>query len=171
MRIHKDGFVLQDRGPYQFDRWQWPERLPTALGDLVVELTTRDGESPPDAAMAAAANELAEFVASNGDLVLDMIYGHYKYAEENDWLRFWGVRPGLRRNRVLSQVKSVDLTVRRGRDGRLDAAVFVNPRWDPEHKLDLSFRDGQIVAVNGEPFAMDGEILRPASGGPRRAKQ
>ena len=161
MRMHPDGFVRQDRGPYRFDRWQWPERLPTAFGDLVVELTTSDDEPPPDAAMVAAANELAEFAASNGDLLLDLICGHYRYAEENDWLDFWGVRRGLRRDRVLSQVESVELTVRRGDDGQPDAAVFVNPRWDPEHKLDLSFRDGEIVAVNGEPFVMDGEVLRP----------
>jgi hypothetical protein len=40
--------------------------------------------------------------------------------------------------------------------------VFVNPRWDPEHKLDFSFRDGQIVAVIGKPYVLDGEVLRPA---------
>ena len=167
MRMHADGFVRQDRGPYRFDRWQWPERLPTTPGDLVVELTTCDGEPPPDTAMAAAANELAEFVVSNGDLLLDIIYGHYRYAEENDWLDFWGVRRGLRGNRVLSEVESVELTVRRDTDGRPDAEVFVNPRWDPEHKLDLSFRDGRIVAVNGESFVMDGEVLRPVRGGGR----
>jgi hypothetical protein len=127
---------------------------------LIVELTTKDGSPPPDAAMAEAAGELAEFAAANGNLLLDLIYGHYKHAEENDWLAFWGVRRGLRRDRVLSQVKSVELTVRRGRDGRPEAAVFVDPRWDPEHKLDLSFRDGRIVAVNDEPFILDGEVLR-----------
>lgn len=162
MRMHPDGFVRQDRGPYRFDRWQWPERVPTQLGDLLVELTTGDGEPPPDAAMAAAASELAEFAAANGYLLLDLIYGHYKYAEENDWLSFWRVRRGLSRNSILSQVESIELTVRRGNDGLPDAAVFVNPRWDLEHKLDLCYRDGQVVAVNGEPFIMDGEVLRPA---------
>jgi hypothetical protein len=162
MRMEPGGFVRQERGPYQFDRWQWPEKVPTSLGALVVELTTSDGEPPPDAGMAEAATELAEFAAANGDLLLDLLYGHYRYAEENGWLEFWGVRPKLRRNRVLTQVESVELTVRRGDDGRPDVAVFVNPRWDPEHKLDLGFRDGQIVAVNGEPFVMDGEVLRPA---------
>ena len=93
--MHPDSFVQQDRGPYRFDRWQWSERVPTSLGDLIVELATGDGEPPPDAAMAAAANELAEFAAANGDLLLDLIYGHYRYAEENGWLSFWGVKPGL----------------------------------------------------------------------------
>jgi hypothetical protein len=129
---------------------------------LVVELTTSEGEPPPDAAMAAAASKLAEFAAVNGDLLLDLIYGHYRYAEENDWLEFWGLRRGLPRNRILSQVESVELTVRLDEDGSPDAAVFVSPRWDPEHKLDLSFRDGRIVAVNGKAFILDGEVLRPA---------
>jgi hypothetical protein len=162
MRMHREGFVRQDRGPYRFDRWHWPERVPTALGGLLVELTTSDGEPPPDDAMAAAAGELAEFAVANGDLLLDLIYGHYRYAEENGWLEFWGVRPKLGRDRVLSQVKSVELTVRRGDDGIPDATVFVDPRWDPEHKLELCFRDGRIVEVNGEPFVLDGAVLRRA---------
>jgi hypothetical protein len=32
MRMHPEGFVRQDRGPYRFDRWQWPEPVPTPLG-------------------------------------------------------------------------------------------------------------------------------------------
>ena len=127
MRMHAGGFARQDRCPYRFDRWRRPERVPTSLGDLPVELTTGDGEPPPDAAMAAAANEVAEFVATDGELVLDLIYGHYRYAEENDRLGFWNVPRGLRRDRVLSQVESVALTVRRGADGRPDAAVQFPP--------------------------------------------
>jgi hypothetical protein len=161
MLMSPDKFVRQDRGPYRFDRWQWPERVRTLLGDLLVELSTSDGEPPPDAAMAAAAEELAGFVVDNGDLLLDLIFGHYRYAEENGWLSFWGVRPKLSRGRVLSQVESVELTVRRGDNGQPDAAVFINPRWDPEHKLDLGYSGGHIVTVNGEPYVMDGEVLRP----------
>jgi hypothetical protein len=161
MQMAPDKFVRQDRGPYRFDRWQWPERVPTLLGELLVELSTSDGEPPPDAAMAAAAEELAEFAAANGDLLLDLIYGHYRYAEENNWLSFWGVRPRLSRQRVLSQVESAELTVRRGDGDRPEAAVFINPRWDPEHKLDLSYSGGRIVAVNDEPYVLDGEVLRP----------
>ncbi|MSU79198.1 MAG: hypothetical protein EXS16_14045 [Gemmataceae bacterium] len=81
MRMHAEGFVRQERGPYRFDRWHWPERVPTRLGDLLVELTTSDGEPFPDYAMAAAASALAEFAAANGDLLLDLIYGHYRHAE------------------------------------------------------------------------------------------
>lgn len=162
MQMHADGFVRQDRGPRLFDRWLWPHRVPTTVGDLLVELTAGDAEPPPDAAMVAAASALAEFATAHGDLLLDLIYGHYRYAEENGWLRFWGVRRGLRRDRILSQVESITLTVQRGKKGRLDASVFVRPRWDPEHQLDLTFQDDRIVAANGRPFVLDGETLRPA---------
>jgi hypothetical protein len=160
--MHPEGFVLQDRGPYRFDRWHWPERVPTRLGNLLVELSTKDEATPPDIAMAETASELARFASDNGDMLLDLIYGHYRYAEANGWLEFWGVPPSLRRDQVLSLVESVELAVDRDDDGRCDARVFVNPRWDPEHKLDLNYSDGRIVAVNGDPFELDGEVIRPA---------
>jgi hypothetical protein len=49
-----------------------------AAGNLIVELTTGEGEPPPDAMIVDAASELAEFAAANGDLLLDLIYGHYR---------------------------------------------------------------------------------------------
>ena len=160
MRMSPDQFVRQDRGPYLFDRWQWPDRVPTLLGDLIVELSASDDEPPPDAAMVATAEELAAFAAGNGDLLLDLIYGHYRHAEERGWLSFWGVPPELPRAGVLSQVESVELLVRRGEELRPEAVVFVNPCWDPEHKLELSFHGGRIVAVNDEPYVLDGDVLR-----------
>jgi hypothetical protein len=160
--MHPDGFVRQDRGPYRFDRWHWPERVPTRLGNVLVEFSTGEDEPPPDIAMTAAAGDLAEFASANGDFLLDLIYGHYRYAEEHAWLEFWVVPPGLSRDQVLSQVDSVELAVRRDDRGQCGAYVFVNPRRDPEHKLDLSYSDGRIVAVNGEPFVLAGEVVRPA---------
>jgi hypothetical protein len=160
--MHPEGFVKQERGPYLVDRWQWPERVPTKLGDLVVELATRVGEPPPDVAMAAAASELAEFAATNGDLLRDLIYGHYRRAEENGWLGLWGVPAGLGRGQILSWVESVELAVRRDRRGRCDAGVHVSPHWDQEHQLDLAYRGGRIALANGEPFVLDDEVLRPA---------
>lgn len=38
-----------------------------------------------------------------------------------------------------------------GTHPELVASVYVNPHWDPEHKLDLLF-EGTITAVNGEAF-------------------
>lgn len=45
----------------------------------------------------------------------------------------------------MGEVDSVALVV----DADLVASVYVNPHWDPEHKLDLLF-EGTITAVNGE---------------------
>ncbi len=160
MRMSLKKFVLQDRGPYLFDCWQWPERVCTALGNLVLELETSDGEPPPDVDMVLLAEELSEFAESNGALLVDLIYGHYRFAEEKGWLSFWGVGPKLSRNQVLSQVRSVELRVWRGDGGIPEAEVFVDPRWDPEHKLDLIYSGGRIVAINEQPFFLDGDVLR-----------
>jgi len=154
-------FVKQKRTSRAFVCWHWPDRVPTVLGDLVVELFVSSGEPSPDANMAEAASALVTFATANGELLLDLIYGHYKYAEQDNWLEYWGVPTELTRDRVLSQVTSIVLTVRRHGNGTL-ATVFVDPLWDPEHKLDLEFRDGHIVAANGEPFVLDGEVLRRA---------
>jgi hypothetical protein len=148
MHIRPEDFVLQSRGPYRFDRWQWSQRVATSLGDLVVELTSDDGK-PPNLASAEAAGDLAEFAATHGELLLDLIHGHYCRAEQQGWLEFWGVPSGLGRDQVLSQVRSVVLTVRRKANGQFEAAVFVDPLWDPEHKLDLVYHDGRIISVNG----------------------
>src|SRR5690606_20882698 len=111
MRMSPDRFVRQERGPRLFDRWQWPERVPTLLGNLLVELSTSAGARPRDAAMASTAEESVASAAANGALLLDLIYGHYRHAEENGWLSFWGVPPKLSRRQVLSQVESIELTV------------------------------------------------------------
>jgi len=50
---------------------------------LKVKLSTHDHDpSPPDAEMTAVANELAAFAVANGELLLDLIFGHYRYAGE-----------------------------------------------------------------------------------------
>jgi hypothetical protein len=165
MQLHVDGFERQDRGPYLFDVWQWPERVKTALGDLVVELITSDDEPPPDVAMVVAASEVADYAIANGEYLLDLVYGHYRYAEEEEWLEFWGVPAGLGRDQVLSEVESATLSVRRDDDGMSVAYVFVDPHWDPEHKLDLICENGRIVAVNDDGFVLDGDVLRPCRRG------
>lgn len=162
MRMHLDGFVKQDRGPRLFDSWQWPDRVSTKLGDLVVELITGNGEGPPNKAMVDVASELAAFAIDNGELLLDLIYGHYKNAEQNKWLDFWGVKSGLRKDEILSRTSCIALVVNKEASGPPDAAVFVDPEWDPEHKLDLNFAEGRIAAVNGDQYILDGEVLRRA---------
>jgi hypothetical protein len=125
----------------------------------VLELSTGVGDpDPPDDAMVALAAELMEFAVANGETLLDLIYGHYRYAEENGHLGFWQVPARLRRDQVLSEVKSVQLVVCRRR-AKYEASVFVNPNWDVEHKLDLTYHEGKIVAANGVRFVLDGDIL------------
>jgi hypothetical protein len=132
------------------------------LGELVLELSTGVGDAaPPDAEMFALAEELVAFVIGSGELLLDLIYGHYRYAEEREWLEYSGVPAGLGLDQILEQVNSVKLDVSRRSPGKYDAGMLVNPKWDPEHKLDLTYRDGQIVEANGEPYVLVDEVLCP----------
>lgn len=40
----------------------------------------------------------------------------------------------------------------------LFASIHVDPRWDPEHKLCLSF-NGTITEINGTPFSIENGVL------------
>ncbi len=113
--------------------------------------------------MTAVAEELAAFAAANGELLLELIYGHYRYAEENDWLGFWRVPVGLGLNQVLAQVQSVTLEASRNvkKTPRFTASVYVWPNWDQEHGLDMIYRDGKIATINGAGYILVDEVLRP----------
>jgi hypothetical protein len=42
----------------------------------------------------------------------------------------------------------------------LTSIVFVNRRWDPEHKLDFTYEGGAITEVNGDAFRLqDGVVI------------
>lgn len=126
----------------------------TTIGDLAVELQMPAGGRPSEA-MLELASRLAEYAKQHAEQILDLIYAHYRYAEANEWLDFWDVPAGLTRAQVMSEVDSVALVV----DPELVASVYVNPRWDPEHKLDLRY-EGTITAVNGEAFDLvDGTLV------------
>ena len=70
---------------------------------------------------------------------------------------------GLTRDKVLSQVESIELCVQRDRDEAppYTATVYVNPKWDQEHKLHLLYRKGKIVEVNDEPFVLKRGVFYP----------
>ena len=126
----------------------------TTIGDLAVELHMPSGGRPSEA-MLDLASKLAEYAKRHAEHILDLIYAHYRYAEANEWLEFWGVPAGLTRTQVMNEVESVALVV----DDQLIASVYVDPRWDPEHKLDLLY-EGTITAVNGEAFDLvDGTLV------------
>ncbi|WP_291587438.1 hypothetical protein [Comamonas sp. UBA7528] len=126
----------------------------TSIGDMAVELQMPAG-GRPSSAMLELVSKLVEYAKQNAEHILDLIYAHYRYAEANEWLDFWDVPGGLARAEVMNEVESVALVV----DDELVASVYVNPHWDPEHKLDLLF-EGTITAVNGEAFDLvDGTLI------------
>lgn len=148
-------FSIQPRGPRLFDTWLWDQSVYTDLGHLPVELYCAVDARPTEE-MAQRARQLVAFASSHGPLLLDLVYGHYRYAEENKWLEHWNVPSGLDRGKVLSHVESIILNVHED----LFASVHVNPRWDPEHKLSLAY-DGTITQVNDAPFQLEAGVLVP----------
>lgn len=149
-------FSKQPRGPARFETWLWNNRVQTILGGLAVELYAPIDTQPNDA-MANLASELAEYAKANDKHLLDLIHGHYLYAEMKGWLNFWNVPTSLARSEILSQVESVILNV----DSELFSSVYVNPLWDPEHKLCLTYEDGKISQANDSPFSLRNGILTP----------
>jgi hypothetical protein len=56
----------------------------------------------------------------------------------------------------------VELVVSRSGPATYEAYVHVNPKWKPEHNLELTNRDGKIVALNGEPFVLKSDAVYPS---------
>ncbi len=146
-------FIRQPRGPYRFDTWLWNQSVKTELGFLPVELCC-DTDKLPGESMVNLASELVAFARGNGSLLLDLIYGHYRYFEANGWLQYWHVPAGLAQSEIMDQVETVILSVH----ADLFASVHVDPRWDPEHKLCLSY-DGTIAKVNDAAFVLNEGVL------------
>ena len=146
-------FKKQPRGPYLFDTWLWDCKVDTALGSLPVELYCNIDANPTEAMVDRASN-LVSFAVANGALLNDIIYGHYRYAEANDRLEYWNVPAGLARSEIMEQVVSIILNVH----ADLFSSIHVDPRWDPEHKLSLTYEE-TITEVNDEPFRFENGIL------------
>lgn len=144
---------LEPRGPTRFDRWTTSKKFHTELGQLVVTIKTR-ADAKPDDGMLDAANELVTFAETHGSELLDLIYGHYLLAQEEGWLEFWSVPLGLSRSDAVKRLGAVALNVN-GFSGA-EAVVFVDPPWDPEHKLSLAVEKGRVARINGENFRLDG---------------
>ncbi len=151
--MHTSEFKKLPRGPALFDTWRWEQSVETALGPLPVEIYCNIDDLPSEA-MVNLASALATFAQTHGPLIFDLVYAHYRYAETNNWLQFWKVPAGLDRSQVLSEVDSVILNVHPD----LFASVHVDPRWDPEHKLCLTF-DGTITQINDAPFLLQDGVL------------
>ena len=153
--MQRSEFTRRPRERRLFDIWTWTSPVHTSIGDLPVELHVECDAEPSDA-MLEQARALADYASAHGETLLDLIFGHYKYAERKGWLEFWSVPAGIGRGEILRHVDAVELTVVED----LTATVFVDPHWDPEHKLDLTFADGRITEVNGQRYSLENGILR-----------
>jgi hypothetical protein len=147
-------FNLQPRGARHFDLWKWNKNVPSSIGALGVELQTRIAALATEHMVETAAMA-AEFVSNSGNLLLELVYGHYKLAEHEQWLEYWGVPSGLGRDQLLGQLRRADISVA----DDLYCCIFIDPTWDPEHKLWLTLADDRIVDVNGEDYSLVGDTL------------
>jgi hypothetical protein len=142
MQMQLEDFEEQSKG-----EWKSKKPLATVLGDVFVELNIYDQSGPPDGPMLKLANELVGIAQAHGELLLDAIYAHYRDAEESGHLEFWDVPNDLPRDKVLSEVESVTLSVSRDSESerRYDSCIHVVPNWELEHNLFLRYVDGQFV--------------------------
>jgi hypothetical protein len=162
-------FEKQPRGAYRFDRWAAQRQIPTPFGPFGILLyTLGDSDSnPPDDAMVARASGLIQFIEAHAEEVLDVVYGQYLLtAEAPDWLESRSVPRNLSRSQVPAYVDDRLLVVSRHIKSKeqCSSVVFIDPRWEPEHKLRLDIRDGLIATANDSKFTLESEVLRWVSG-------
>jgi len=162
-------FEKQPRGPYLFDWWVAQQRIATPLGLFSVEfqISGDDDTDPPDEEMLRRANGLVSYTESQGEFILDIVYGHYRYyllsAENRDWLEECGVPRDLSRNKIADYVRedrSLVVTRNLGWEQPYSSTIHVVLLWDEEHALSLDFRDGAIVAANDSRFRLEAGVLR-----------
>jgi hypothetical protein len=133
-------FDIAPRGPYLFDRWIAKEPVENPLGPFDVEL-----RQEPDEVLLRHANELVAFISSEYDVVLNAVYEHYQQtAEQKHWMKSCGVPIGLAEGRVKKYLRSRAIVVRYHRQGLVDAAIYIRPRWDIEHGIHLGLNHGRL---------------------------
>src|ERR1044071_3570785 len=101
-------FVRQPRDGRLFDVWTSRAPVATSIGPLPLELHVKRDAAPGDA-MIEAAGALAAHASAHGETILDLVFAHYRRAESRNWLGFWSVPAGLRRDEVLGQVDGMAL--------------------------------------------------------------
>ena len=135
------------RGPYLFERWEAPDEVvDCALGVVPLILITDIG-GEPDERMMKLGEQLMAYVTAHDRELLDLIYGHYLFASEDDWLEFWKVPEGIQREQILSYVRSIEASVGHS-DAEPSAGILADIRWDQEHKLGFSVEHGQLTRIN-----------------------
>lgn len=148
-----EDFIKQQRGAYHFETWLYNQAVSTAIGPLPLEIYT-EIDCAPSCEIIGVANRLAIFVSTHGIELLDIIHAHYRRAEQRGWLAYWNTPPGLSKSEVLKHVESITLNVH----SDLYAGIHVDPKWEPEHKLALTFA-GEITEVNDEPYKIVDGVL------------
>lgn len=152
--MHLVEFHREPRGQRLFDLWKWSDHVTSPIGPIGVELQTRLDELPTDT-MVQIARSAANFVSTAGGHLLDLVYGHYKLAEREDWLAFWGVPSALRRDQIVGQLNGAEISV----SDDSYCCLHMNPKWDEEHTLYFTIAEGRVADINGEPYALVGETL------------
>jgi hypothetical protein len=134
-------FELAPRGPRAFDTWQARQPLDNPLGPFRVETYVA-----PDEEILRLVNEMAAGVSSDYDAILAIVYEDYcRAAEREGWRRSCGVPRRLREGEVMAHVRSRTIAANRDRNGELHATVYISPRWEVKHGIDLARVGGAFV--------------------------
>jgi hypothetical protein len=131
---NKDGLLLA-----------WTSRTPlaTPFGDFEIRLS--DGF---DSESIAAAENLMRWVTENVADIHEHVFDHYQRCREEhpSWMRSCNVPLRLRYDRISKYVRCMSINIRKIR-GKATGSIFVVPKWETEHGIDLEVRDGRLVTA------------------------
>jgi hypothetical protein len=141
MPLTENDFVEQKAPNGAFSVWTSRDPLRTPFGDYKIELETH-----PDPELIAQANALVTYVSENIGDIQEVVFEHYqRTCEHKHWMRGCGVPTKLRYDKVAKYVDSRKVYVRRKRDGAVKGSIFLLPKWEPEHGILLTVRDGRLA--------------------------
>lgn len=134
-------FEKQPRERRLFDLWGAKTPLDTPIGAFEIVLN-----SPPDGELLGHANELTAALASQHDVILKLIYASYlRAAEDRYWMKNCGVPRNLEEDQILPHLRSRSISVWRDPKGRVSAGIFISPKWEVEHGIDIGVVKGRVV--------------------------
>ena len=149
-RMEPTAFQLEHRGPRQFDVWRHPAAVPSAIGDVGLEVIV-DLDARPDAEMCDALRELARFAAERGSELRAAIHAHYSAFCRKDpaWVLECGVPLALTDLQVVDYVRFASACVSRRRDDLAIKCYFhIRPQWDEEHDIFLGLTDNGLAPLD-----------------------
>ena len=158
-------FIDKRKTEYAFPYWKWRKSVVTQLGEFQVEIFDDDApQDPPDVEKLSRAEALVRYVEAHSDFILDIVFGSYRSVlDQPEWLSMCDVPKDLTRDTVMAFVRqkpslSVTRWVENG-EVCYSATVGIVPLWDEEHGLWMSFSNGTIEVINGEPFQLNAGVL------------